>query len=177
MPNNAPLVVPPPPPPPPPPTKLVYSYRRPDATNFFMTSDVQEATSIGTGLGPQRHGFIFLGTQFRVAESALDANWIPLYRYYNGNHFYTADPNEIGATQAVGSVGKYGYRYEGIVGYISKIPLPKTVALHRFYFPNNGNSHQYITEDNPDYWMNRSNGGIVYENITGYVFTNRAFDP
>lgn len=152
-------------------TKPVYSYRKPDGTNFFMTSDEQEATSIGMSIGPQMHGLIYLGSQFRVAASPVDDNWVPLYRYYNGVHFYTADPGEIGATNP-GEVGKFNYKCEGILGYVSKIALPDMVPLHRFYLPNNANSHQYVLESNPDYWMNRANTAIAYENIAGYVFKN-----
>lgn len=160
-----------------PPTKLVHCYRKQDGTDFFMTSDETEAKSIGMGLGTQKYGLIYLGAQFRVGEVQFDVNWTPLYRYVNnGVHFYTIDPNEIGATNAAGSVGKYGYSYEGIVGYISKVALPKTAALHRFYFPNKSQSHQYVLKNNPDYRMNRADPAIVYENITGYVIVKHAFD-
>lgn len=158
------------------PTKLVHSYRLPDGRNFFMTSDENEAQTIGMGVGPQRHGLIYLGAQFRVAEYPLDSNWIPLYRYFNGVHFYTTNPNEIGATHAIGAVGKHGYRYEGILGYVSKERLPKTAPLHRFYFPDSAHSHQYVLDDNPDYWMNLANPRVVYENVVGHVFRNHAFD-
>lgn len=151
--------------------KKVYSYRKPDGTNFFMTSDEQEAKSIGMSIGPQMHGFVFLGSQFSLGSAAFDNNWIPLYRYYNGVHFYSADPNEIGVINP-GEVGKHNYKCEGILGYISKVALPNMVPLHRFYFPNSAHSHQYVLESNPDYWMNRANAGITYEGIIGYVFSN-----
>ena len=41
----------------------------------------------------------------------------PVYRYFNGvDHFYTADPSEIGTTTP-GQTGANGYRSEGIAFY------------------------------------------------------------
>lgn len=152
--------------------KPVFSYRKKDGTNFFMTSNAEEAKSIGMQHGPQKNDLYYLGSQFAVADVAVDATWVPLYRYFNGIHFYTTDPNEIGATDAVGKVGKYNYKFEGIVGYISKGPRCNMVPLHRFYFPKAANSHQYVLENNPDYWLNRGNPDVKYEDITGYVYPN-----
>lgn len=80
--------------------KLVYTFRKQDGTDFFMTTDEQEAKSIGMNFGPQKDGYIYLGAPFRLEDSPKTKDWIPLYRYYNGVHFYASDTSEIGVTKS-----------------------------------------------------------------------------
>ena len=108
-------------------------------SDHLYTNDINE---IGTASKDQvgRYGYISEGTECLLYTKQVKGS-VPLYRYWKGDisndHFYTTDPDEIGATTR-GKAGKYGYVCEGIVGYC----FPKTeageglpvdlVPLHRY---------------------------------------------
>eukprot|EP01084_Bolivina_argentea_P263975 446990_1 len=73
----------------------------------------------------------------------------PLYGYYYAsgkNHFYTINPNEIGARRRVGdNTLHYGdvqfdYFYEGIIGYVYEISASNNFAVNRYYYEATGPS-------------------------------------
>jgi len=71
-----------------------------------------------------------------VADAAVaaDNGLTKLYRYYhpgNGDHFYTTNWNEIGR-------GKYGYKFEGVAGYVFSRQAEGSVPLHRWVNPYTG---------------------------------------
>ena len=70
----------------------------------------------------------------------------PLYRYYNSgsnDHFYTTNFAEIGTTTP-GSVGNFGYKYEGVAGYCYKTQTTGTVPFFRYWNDIMGD-HFYTT--------------------------------
>lgn len=93
-------------------------------------------------LGGGAKGYSLEGTAGRVLLLAFPGA-TPLYRYYNGHHFYTTNPNEIGVT-SVGARGKDGYVCEGNEGFCFNWQFPGTIPLHRYY---NGD-HFYTTDPN-----------------------------
>ena len=66
---------------------------------------------------------------------------IPLYRYYNGEHFYTTGAGEIG-TITPGATGSFGYKCEGIAGYCYPSSASWLNPLYRYW---NGKEHFYTT--------------------------------
>ena len=156
------------------PTEPVHSYKQPGGS-FFMTQNENE---LGIRLGRLSWNYIYVGSSFRMppaqSKARLDPQmWAPVYRYFNGKvHFYTTDPQEIGATHAEGAVGKHGYRYEGILGFVGRFEFPGSLALHRFYLPAQRHAHQYVMETDSDYYMNRADPAVHYEGIIGYVYPN-----
>ena len=70
---------------------------------------------------------------------------VPLYRYWNGKeHFYTTSESEIGTTEK-GKTGKYGYKCEGIAGYVSSVPSSGYKPVYRYW---NGSDHFYTANIN-----------------------------
>ncbi len=64
-----------------------------------------------------KYGFVFEG-YVGICLAKIARGSVPLLRYFNGKeHFYTTSPKEIGTT-VLGKTGKYGYKYEGIEGYV-----------------------------------------------------------
>ena len=150
--------------------RLVYTFRKWGGGDFIMTSDQQEAQSIGMNFGIQKDNFMYLGAPFRLEGSSINENWVPLYRYNNGAlHFFSSDPNEIGVTR-INDVGNSNYKCEGIIGYISKAQQPNTVPLHRFYLPLENQGYLYVLETNSSYWMKRADPAAKYTKIEGYVY-------
>ena len=87
-------------------------------------------------------GVLTLAAYFCAFVAAVPG-YAPLYRYYNGEHFYTTSIEEIG-TAVPGQQGKYGYRSEGIQCVIATEPRPGFLPLYRYW---NGNipDHFYTT--------------------------------
>lgn len=75
--------------------------------------------------------YTLIGTGFYVFPSQ-DSNTVSLIRYSNGrDHLYTTDMNEIGV-MTPGMVGKHGYSFESIVGYV----YPKWAFIFIYYCIN-----------------------------------------
>ena len=95
---------------------LVPLYRYYNNKEHFYTTSAGEigTTTIGeTG----KHGYHFEGIAGYCFASPAEGVKA-FHRYYNGkDHFYTTNPEEIGTT-TVGSVGKFGYKYEGVACYL-----------------------------------------------------------
>jgi hypothetical protein len=86
---------------------------------------------------------------------------VPLYRYWNPttiDHFYTTNFRELGR-------GRFGYRYEGIQGYVSPRRLRGTVPLYRYWNPTI-RDHFYTTNFRE---LGRGRAGWRYEGIQCYV--------
>ncbi|CAF1376643.1 unnamed protein product, partial [Adineta steineri] len=100
---------------------------------------------------------------------------IPLYRYTRGyyDHLYTTNGQEIGTTTQ-GAIGRYGYKYQGVVGqiYDSAGPQPSfTLPFYRYLNILNG-QHLY-TSNWREIGTNRT--GVViknwmYEENVGYLY-------
>lgn len=87
---------------------------------------------------------------------------IPFYRYYNGvigDHFYTTNFNELGATN-------FGWDFEFVGCNIFGTQVDGTVPLYQYY--SSGAGDHFYTID----FSTLGNGafGYTFEKITGYVF-------
>lgn len=104
---------------------------------------------------------------------------VALHRYWNGriaDHFYTTSPGEIGTIQP-GTVGKYGYVYEGVVGYLFALPTIYTIPLHRFW---NGKVMDHMYSVKPKEVGSETRGvtgptGYVNEGIIGHAIEPSRF--
>jgi len=86
--------------------------------DHFYTSNAAE---IGTTTQGQtgNFGYVCEGVLGYVSPTPFHGS-IPVYRYWNEgfkDHFYTSNADEIGTTHE-GQVGKHGYKFEGILGYV-----------------------------------------------------------
>ncbi|WP_163834103.1 hypothetical protein [Spartinivicinus ruber] len=99
------------------------------------------------------------------ASSSVEAELVPLHRYWNlaiGDHFYTADKNELGN-------GKDGWVYEGIEGYLFNQPKNGTTPLYRYWNLVAGD-HFYTTNWNE---LGVDKNFYRLEGIVGYVLTEQ----
>jgi len=104
---------------------------------------------------------------YHKENGSCEIVYVPLYRYIYSNskafnHFYTTDWSELGS-------GKYGYRYEGIEGYVCKSQIKDTVPLYRYY-SNKVHDHLYTTN-----WNELGSGkhSYIYKKIEGYVYKSQ----
>ena len=117
---------------------LVPLYRYCGNGEHFYTTSAQEIGTVTAGL-TGRHGYKCEGIAGYIS-SVKQGKLVPLYRYYgNGDHFYTTNAHEIG-TDVAGVTGKWGYKCEGIAGYVSPSAEQGCVPLYRYY---NGKDHFY----------------------------------
>jgi len=95
-----------------------------------------------------------------------------VYRYYNGEHFYTSNPDEIGTT-AEGATGFGGYKCEGVAFKSSDTQLENMVALYRYYKPGD---HFYTTNEKEIGTTTAGqvgNYGYTYEGVAAYCYQNQ----
>ena len=88
---------------------------------------------------------------------------VPLFRYYNGEHFYTTAPSEVG------TITPGGYRLQGILGYCSPSPGRFLSALYQYW---NGNDHFYTINPNEIGTITpgaTGSGGYKYERVACYI--------
>ena len=100
------------------------------------------------------------------AGMAVDAGYIPLFRYWNGgitDHFYTVRFSELGA-------GKHGWILEGVAAILLDTQVSGSVPLYRYW---GNNDHFYTTNANeigvtvPGF---RGHHNYVSEGIVGYCY-------
>jgi len=134
-----------------------YRYYHSGIVNHFYTRNWNE-------LGSGRYGWAYEGVACNIYPTQVPGT-IPLYRYNgNSNHFYTTNINEIG-TGTHGTVGKHGYKSEGVAGYcFSTDQGSGTVPLYRFY-NSGGVDHFYTTSKSEG----NAATGWTYEGIQCYV--------
>lgn len=89
-----------------------------EVIDHFYTTNAGEIGTVTKGqVGA--HGYVSEGIAGYCFPNPVPGT-IPLYRYYAAHamdHFYTTNSQEVGTTIA-GETGLYGYRSEGIVGYV-----------------------------------------------------------
>src|SRR5688500_8806104 len=94
-------------------------YEKENLEKHFFTTNYSE---LGDG---NNHGFIFEGIGFFAFPNQV-AGSVGVHRWYNpvnGDHFYTANPNEIPA----------GYTYEGIRFYVYPSAINGAVPVHGYF--------------------------------------------
>ena len=88
---------------------------------------------------------------------------VPLFQYYNGEHFYTTAPSEVG------TITPSGYRLQGILGYCSPSPGRFLSPLYQYW---NGNDHFYTINPNEIGTITpgaTGSGGYKYERVACYI--------
>ncbi len=105
-------------------------------TGTEATSQVGQFTTPGQGQGG--------GAQAAAAPqgAAASGDKVPMYRAYDpktGGHFFTDNQQELQS-----AISRYGYRSEGVAGYIMSTQAPGTVPLYRLRGPNG--DHFYVTD-------------------------------
>jgi len=149
----------------------LYRYFHDQNHDHFYTTNAGE---IGTTQHGQtgNHGYKSEGVAFHLFAHALPG-LVPLHRYYHGehhDHFYTADPNEIGTTTP-GHSGHHGYKYESIAGYVSTTPFHGSVPIYRYF----GGKHDHFYTSNAGEIGTTTPGqtgnhGYKFESIAGYAY-------
>jgi len=94
------------------------------------------------------------------------AGTTPLYRRYrqsDGDHFYTISKDE-----ADRAIFTYGYRDEGIVGFVATQEVPGTRPFRRF---NHSKFGHFYTADVNDAATAVQKVGYVEEGLAGYIWT------
>jgi hypothetical protein len=125
-------------------------YARSTWQDHFYTTNINELNN-GTN-----NDYIFEGIGFFAFPDQV-ANSVPIYRWYlpqSGEHFYTANPNEIPSGNS-----------EGIAFYAYPSPINGSVPVHRYY---NGSydDHLYTKNQNELSFI----PGYTYEGIGWYAY-------
>jgi len=149
----------------------VYRYWHEGHKDHFYTANAADIGTTHTGqVG--NHGYKCEGVAFHLF-SHQHPGLIPVYRYWLGahhDHFYTANPQEIGATTA-GQTGHHGYVCEGILGYISPTEFFGSIPVYRYWL---GANHDHFYTSNAQEIGATTVGqaghhGYVCEGILGYT--------
>lgn len=124
-----------------------YFYGGSNANHFYT----QNANEIGTFFSGQegRYGYRSEGIGFYSAPGSPPTPKVNIYRYFRGanvDHFYTANPKEIGTTTQ-GQVGNHGYRCEGVGFQCYPNAAPGRLPLYR-YWNSAVSDHFYTTNAN-----------------------------
>jgi len=149
----------------------VYRYYHDAHHDHFYTANASEigTTQVGqTG----NHGYKCEGISFYLYTQHLHGT-VPVHRYYhdaNHDHFYTANVGEIGTTQ-VGHAGNHGYKYEGVLGYVSPTGFYGGIPVYRYY--HDANHDHFYTSNASEIGTTQvgqaGNHGYKCEGILGYV--------
>jgi hypothetical protein len=162
-------------------TSVVYRYWSASNVDHFYTTNRDE---IGSAIASQfmaifgktaGHvgGYLYEGGEFAVFNQPHDG-LIPVYRYYNNStsdHFYTPNAYEIGTTNQ-GQVGNHGYTSEGVLGYVSPVPFPGSMPVHRYWQETTHDHFYTVNVDEIGTTNIGSSGkhGYKYEGIIGYAY-------
>jgi 6,7-dimethyl-8-ribityllumazine synthase len=142
----------------------IHRFYHPGHLDHLYSTNVSEGTP---------HGYASEGVAFQLSSSPA-AGLVPVYRYWRAevkDHFYTTNVSEMG-TVTPGSMGKFGYVCEGVLGYISPVSQPGTVPVYR-YWKESVSDHFYTTnasEIGAVVQGSTGNHGYVCEGVLGYSF-------
>lgn len=114
-------------------TGLVAQYlqSRPTASPYEVTDAVLRVATID-------HAYNLYGEPNFIAHTITTTDCaFPLHRYATpGNHFYTTGWLELGG-------GRFGYAYEGVVGYVPGNCVSNRLPIHRYW--NGGATDRFYT--------------------------------
>jgi uncharacterized protein YcgI (DUF1989 family) len=151
---------------------VVHRYWNPNTHDHLYTTNAAEIGTTHVGQAGN-HGYTYEGESFTVFNHH-HAGLVPVYRYWNPNnhdHFYTANVGEIGTTH-VGQSGNHGYTCEGVLGYVSPVEFPGSVAIHRYW---NDGTHDHLYTASADeigttHVGHAGKHGYKYEGAVGYAY-------
>ncbi len=130
---------------------VVFRWWNGEAGDHFYTTEASGERAL-------QRGYTYEGVRFRALRAGTPGT-LPLYRFYSpsrNEHYYTTDPNDAKAAD---------YESEGILGFVSALPLPETVPLHRWW--NASCADHFYTVD-PDGELAQP-VGYEYEGVVGHV--------
>jgi len=135
-------------------------YRSLGHNEHFYTISKQEWDNASTQFGYKKEGVCCTILDSSVVYTGEQA--VPLFRSFgHGDHFYTISQQEWDNAST-----QYGYKKEGIAGYIFAKQVPKSVPLYRSL----GHGDHFYTISKTE-WDNASTQfGYTKEGIAGYVF-------
>jgi Fe2+ or Zn2+ uptake regulation protein len=135
----------------------VYRYYHTGFADHFYTTNIGEIGVVKAGqtgnIGYKCEGIIGYISPHEFPGS------VPIYRYFhdsNHDHFYTTNAGEIGTT-TLGQKGKFGYVFEGILGYAYH-DEPRIKPVQRYY-------HEYLYDH--FYTTNADEIGTITPGHTG----------
>jgi hypothetical protein len=152
-----------------------YQYFSDKNGHHFYTTDTNDIGTITVGI-VGRHGYKFERITGYIHNSQQHGT-VPFYQYFNptnSDHFYTIDVNEIG-TIATDIVGRHGYKFERIVGYIYDTQQHGTVPFYQYFNPTNSD-HFYTIDVNEIGTIATDivgRHGYKFERIAGYIYPAR----
>jgi len=151
----------------------VYRYYHGGNHDHFYTANTGEIGATNPGQ-TGNHGYTCEGVLGYVSPHNFPGS-VAIHRYYKGDthdHFYTCNPNEIGATHAQGAVGNHGYTYEGVLGY-AYVAQHNLTTVYRYY--NDGNHDHFYTANAGEIGTTQAghtgNHGYKSEGIAFHVFS------
>jgi len=120
----------------------LYRYWNGKNDHFYTTSADEIGTTTAGATG--KYGYVSEGISCYIFSDPEDYEGIvPLYRYFNGHdHFYTTSEAEIG-TITPGATGNYGYKFEGIQGYVFGSYNSDVSGLFLRYYDGGNGDHFY----------------------------------
>jgi len=153
-------------------TVPVYRYFHSGFHDHFYSANASEIGTTQHGTAGN-FGYSSEGVGFQLFTHQL-SGLIPVYRYFleaNHDHFYTHNAGEIGASQP-GQVGKFGYKCEGVLGYISASQVPGTVPIFRYW--HEANKDHFYTHNAGEIGTTQEgatgNHGYKCEGVLGYAY-------
>jgi hypothetical protein len=138
--------------------------------HFYTTNGAEIGTTEKGHVG--NHGYKCDGTIFNIFAHHHHG-LVPVHRYWQDqhhDHFYTTNAAEIGTTN-VGQAGNHGFKYEGVLGYVSPTEFYGGIPLYR-YNQEHHHDHFYTTnaaEIGTTHVGHTGNHGYKFEGILGYV--------
>ena len=152
-----------------PPRDSVKFYRlyKPGNDDHFYTTNKAEADNAVKNYGYNLEGiacYVYAPNSkpYRVGK----AKFYRLYRPSTQHHFYTTSKSE-----ADNAIKNYGYKYEGIAGYVypsDEGNINDTVPFYRLYKPGNDDHFYTVNKAEADYAV--KNYGYNSEGIACYVY-------
>lgn len=147
--------------------------------NYTMSED-EHAGLVKKGWKDEGTAFVAFNYKEPDSYATLSLELHRMYNPYSGEHFYTADPNEVA------NLVKAGWDYEGAAW----VTLGKDDAganpVFRVYNPNSGDHHYTLDEDEKDGLVNKGwkDEGIAFyaadkskDGTEGFQAVYRAYNP
>jgi len=151
---------------------VVHRYWHEHHHDHFYTTNAGEIGVTQTGQSGN-HGYKSEGEAFTVFNHPHQG-LVPVYRYWKDDthdHFYTTNAGEIGTTHT-GHKGNHGYACEGVLGYVSPVEFPGSVAIYRYW--NGGNNDHFYTVKHDEIGTTHTgqtgNHGYKCEGVLGYAY-------
>jgi lysine/ornithine N-monooxygenase len=119
-------------------------------------------------------GATALATPPTPTQAAKSLQTVPLYRLLKngtGNHFYTTS-----AAERDNAVKSYGYKYEGIAGYVFSTQVADSIPLYRLVLSTSTALDHFYTTSAAERDNAVKSYGYKYEGVQCYVLATQMRD-